>query len=52
LDDDTYNIDTLVACDTDFSALRAKVDTNDAHGRGVFEQEWQANGSKVRGLER
>jgi hypothetical protein len=39
LDKDTYDVDALIACDTDFSALRAKVDTNDAHGRGVFEQE-------------
>jgi hypothetical protein len=37
-DGDTHNIDTLVACDTNLGALRTQVDTNDTHGRGVFEQ--------------
>ena len=33
----TYNVDTLVACDTNLGGLRTQVDTNDTHGRGVVE---------------
>jgi hypothetical protein len=33
-DEVTYNVDTLVARDTNLGALGTEVNTNDTHGRG------------------
>ena len=48
---ETHNVDALVACDTDLGALRTQVDTNDTHGRGVFEYEMAADRAKLFGLD-
>lgn len=47
VDEVTHNVDTLVACDTDLSALGTQVDTNDTHGRAVLEREMAADSSRL-----
>jgi hypothetical protein len=48
----THNVDTLVAGDTNLGALRAQVDTNDTHGRGLLEQETAESSARLRGRDR